>query len=339
MKEITPNIFVIQQAIGSRKYKFPVNMFVIAGVNGIVFDSGYGTKKCMAHISSSINEISKLMEDRGMACSINNAMTSHGHWDHFSGLRNLQKNCGLQILATQKQLPKIASKTKYLESISAVGSTDSLLYNFCTRILNRLHIPLLSIQFVSNQVKIINENDTLTVDDHIWQILHLPGHDNDDICLYNEDQGILLAGDLILRSVTTWLGPPKSDLDAYIKSLASLLKLPHLKLILPAHGSPIEKPRERIEEAIDHRRKRTEQVLDLVLEAGNKGIVFEDLFRRFYPRAKFYQRRVLSGWILVTLQYLIRKGAVHCENNTSPPIYSTGKKSIDIRQVLNQLIQ
>lgn len=337
MEEIAPNIFVIKQTIGFRRRNFSVNVFVIAGKNGIVFDSGFGTKKCMKQMASGINEITGLMQARGMDCSINNAMTSHGHWDHFSGLRNLQKNCGLQILTTKKQLPKISNRKAYLKSFSKIDSTNSR--RFFAPILGKLHIPLLRIQFISDHVKIINHNDILTVDDQIWQVFHLPGHDTDDIVLYNKENGILLGGDLILRSVTTWLGPPKSNLEAYVKSLAFLLKLPSLKRVLTAHGSPVENPHERIKAAIDHRKDRTGLVLDLVQKAGSNGICFEDLFRRFYPKAKPYQYRTLSGWIQVTLDYLVKAGAVRYEDSTDMPVYTIAENTFDLTFAWNLMIE
>lgn len=337
IKEIAPNIFVIKQTIGTKSRKFSVNIFVIAGENGIVFDSGFGTKKCMNQMSSGINEITGLMQARGMACSIKNAMTSHGHWDHFSGLRNLQQNCGLQILTTKKQLPKISNKDAYLKSFSKIDSTNTRRF-FAPR-LGKLHIPLLRIQFICDQVKIIDHNDTLAVDDQTWKIFHLPGHDTDDIVLYNENQGILLGGDLIIKSITTWLGPPKSNLEAYVKSLAFLLKLPYLKRIFPAHGSPIEKPHERITSAIEHRKDRTGQVLDLVMKAGDNGILFDDLFRKFYPDAKFYQHRTLSGWIQVTLDFLVKTGAVRYENSTSPAVYIIQENTFDLTSAWDLLIE
>lgn len=336
MEEIAPHIFIIKQTIGFKRYKFSANVFVIAGENGIVFDSGFGTKKCMKQMASAINDITGLMKARGMACSIKNAMTSHGHWDHFSGLRNLQKNCGLQILATKKQLPKISSKKTYLESFSTTDSTHTR--RFFSPRLGKLHIPLLRVQFVPDKIQIIKDTDMFMVDDTVWQVFHLPGHDTDDIVLYNEKQGILLGGDLILKSITSWLGPPKSDLEAYIKSLAFVLTLPKIKRILPSHGSPVENPHERINSAMDHRKDRTKQILDRVQEAGNTGIAFNELFGIFYPATKSYQYKTLSGWITVTLDYLVKKGAVCCEESTPFAVYKIADPNFDLNLAWDRLM-
>lgn len=176
------------------------------------------------------------------------------------------------------------------------------------------------------------------VDDTIWQVFHLPGHDTDDIVLYNEKQGILLGGDLILKSITSWLGPPKSDLEAYIKSLAFVLTLPNIKRILPSHGNPVENPHERINSAIDHRKDRAKQILSLVQKAGNKGIAFNELFGIFYPAAKSHQYKTLSGWITVTLDYLVKTGAVCCENSAPFAVYKIADPNFNLNLAWDQLI-
>ncbi len=110
----------------------------------------------------------------------------------------------------------------------------------------------------------------------------------------------------------------KSDLALYLKSLERIKRLPGLKMILPAHGSPITNPCERIQEAIDHRNKRTEEVLHLV--SGNAGISFEDIYGRIYP-GKNFQRGLLGGWIVVTLKYLLDRGDIVSEKKGRKTIF------------------
>ncbi len=315
MKEVASNIFAIHLDIGFRNFKFPVNVYVLAGKDGIVFDSGYATKKARNKLALKIGNISKLMKDRGVACSIKSALSSHGHWDHFSGLYHLQKNLGLNILATQKQANRISSEKAYFDSFHkgderldfCVGKYFGFVNKLRYVVLNKMHLLLCRVRFVYKQIKIINEDAKLSINGEIWQVIYLPGHCDDDIVLYNKERGILLAGDIVLRSITTWLGPPKSNLSQYIKSLEYILNLPNLKLILPAHGSPIDNPYERVQEAIDHRKKRTRELFELLLQTGEKGLSLKQIFKIFYPHLTVFQKPVLCGWILVTLEYLVER--------------------------------
>jgi glyoxylase-like metal-dependent hydrolase (beta-lactamase superfamily II) len=112
IKEIAPDIFKITQTLSLKQLKFSVNVYVIAGENGLIFDSGYGSRQAGNSLVRSIHRISGLMKDRGQPFRITRAMSSHGHWDHFSGLQHLQRTLGIDILATQKQAEKLGSKKK-----------------------------------------------------------------------------------------------------------------------------------------------------------------------------------------------------------------------------------
>jgi glyoxylase-like metal-dependent hydrolase (beta-lactamase superfamily II) len=291
---------------------------VIAGKNGLIFDSGYGRRRTEKSLVHNIQQISALMKDRGQPSTITQAMTSHGHWDHFSGLHHLQKALGVDILATKKQAEKTGSKKEYKKLFWA----NSEIFNRPTpdffkafrgiwdSVTKEFFMALLGIRFVPGPIQIIDENTTLTINKEPWKLIHLPGHCDDDMVLYNQKRGILLSGDIILRSITTWLGPPNSDLKDYIKSLEYLKTLPNLKLILPAHGSPIKNPHIRIQAAIDHRKKRTQDLFQLISTSGKQGIAFENIFKHYYPKSKRIQRSTLSGWIVITLEYLLKKGEI-----------------------------
>ncbi len=323
LKEVTTNLFMARQTIGKGQNKFSVNVYVIAGKNGLVFDGGYGDRKVQDSLVKNIKAIS----NNG---TITRALPSHSHWDHFSGLNHLQKKLGLKILATQKQAKVIGSKKEFKKSLWA----DSVLLNQNGSIIRRpfkrlkkcvtdaLFLILLNVRFVSGEIKILDENTTFKINDETWQMIPVPGHCADDIVLYNESRGILLGGDIVLNKITTWLGPPRSNLSDYISSLEHLKALPHLKTIFPAHGGPITEPVQRIQAAIDHRKKRTDILYQMILDTGKKGISFETLFLNFYSEVSFFRKRLLSGWIGVTLEYLVEKQKVYVKKNGSQVLFN-----------------
>lgn len=315
MKEVAPDIFMITEKENSRFIKFAVNVFVIAGSNGLIFDAGYGKKKASRYLATRIKSIEDLMQKRGKECRITRVLPSHGHWDHFSGITKLRKNLGVKVLATEKMLKSICSKREYINSFKndkeIINVPESFIktlwHKLGAYLFNELSFRFFGIDFISGPVEIIEENSTICIDNKTWELIALPGHCDDAIGLYNKEQGILLGGDTILRKITTWIGPPRSDLGIYIKSLEYLLTLPDLKIILPAHGSPIKEPFKRINQAIAYRKKRTEDILNLIQNAGKTGINFKIIFKTIYPAAKFHEKFILRGWILTTLEYLLEQ--------------------------------
>lgn len=327
IKEVAPNIFMVTHTIKIKQLKSSVNVFVLAGQDGLVFDAGVGSWRTRTPLMDQIEKICRLKESTGEACSITRAIPSHGHWDHFSGLYHLQKKLGLKILATEKQIKTIGSKQGFKDSIRErdylprSSAPKERWYSILEDLVNELFVKIARINFVTGPIDIVDENTELTVNKQIWQLILVPGHSDDDIALYNEQKGILLGGDIVLRKITTWLGPPKSDLRLYIQSLERLRQLPNLKLILPAHGSPITNPAERISAAIRHRHQRTQDLLSLVMRSGKKGISQGEIFHKFYPRPPFFGRSLLEGWILVTLVYLMEEGKIITQKRDAKTVF------------------
>ena len=327
-EEVAPGIFRIIQTIS--RFKFSVNIYVITGPDGLVFDSGFGSRRACNGLVRSVNRISSRVRNRGEACRITRAMASHGHWDHFSGLAHLQNRLGLEILATETQALKFGAKENYRhffweerEMLEPSPGPENSWRKIRNHLINALVIKLFRVRFVPGPITPVREKGRLSVNGQSWEVIPVPGHCDDDIVLFNRSNGILLGGDLIFRSVTTWLGPMKSDLGLYLESLERIRQLPGLKLILPAHGSPVTNPRERIQEAIGHRNKRTEEILQLVRAAGGRGISFRGVYGRGYP-GKSFQRGLLGGWIVVTLKYLLDRGDILSVKNGGERLFIPG---------------
>ncbi|MCG8617178.1 MAG: MBL fold metallo-hydrolase [Desulfobacterales bacterium] len=326
VQEAAPGIYKIVQSVS--RFKFSLNIYVIAGENGLVFDSGFGLRKMGRALVEQIREIEALERAKGLPCRITRVMASHGHWDHFSGLAFLQEALGLDVLATDKQAGRFTSKSDYKHFFweeQALFDADldpghhsrkNPWRRMRNAAVNELLIRLCRIRFVSGDVVPVREGQVLSVGPASWEIIPVPGHCDDDIALFNRRTGVLLGGDLVLRKITTWLGPTKSDLDLYLNSLERVGQLPGLKLILPAHGSPITDPKGRIRKAIAHRHHRIDQIRNSIEEAGN--LSFDEIYRRFYPKNAL-QRSLLGGWIVITLRYLLDRGEIRVEQKGGKP--------------------
>jgi len=321
LNEVAPDIFRISQNKRTWFAPFSVNVFVIAGENGLVFDAGMGGRKSGEYMAACIREIEILMQQRGKPCRINRVMISHGHWDHFSGASYLRDTLGLSILVSQEIFNSIKSRKNYRQSFrreTAVIDTPSpwlsqKYHAMIHRLIDTLFFMIFKVRFVSEPVGRVTDHSVLQIGDGRWEVLMMPGHCDDDMVLVNHENGVLLCGDIVLRSVNTWLGPPRSNLERYMKSLNDLALIPGLKLILPAHGSPITDPYSRLRQAVEHRKKRTMEVVQIIKNSDAGGISFEKIFKTIYPSLKYKDRMISRGWILLTLMYLMDKGLIASE--------------------------
>jgi glyoxylase-like metal-dependent hydrolase (beta-lactamase superfamily II) len=73
-------------------------------------------------------------------------------------------------------------------------------------------------------------------------------------------QKLLFAGDLVAGQGTVLIIPPEGDMAAYLDSLRAVKALAPAA-ILPGHGPVINNPDALLQEYIDHRLEREQQVL------------------------------------------------------------------------------
>jgi ribonuclease/clavin/mitogillin len=103
------------------------------------------------------------------------------------------------------------------------------------------------------------------------QAIHTPGHAPGHLSFWEPHYRLIFVGDMIsMLSSVLIPPPPEGDLAVYLDSLRRLQALP-ARLLLPAHGSPSARPAFVLEEALNHRREREEQLLQ-ALSAGPRTV-------------------------------------------------------------------
>lgn len=112
------------------------------------------------------------------------------------------------------------------------------------------------------QLSLISDGDHLTVGEYDFTCLVTPGHTLGHTCLWEEQRGILLAGDHVLGDITPNIQCWKDDYDPladYLKSLARVAELP-VRLTLPGHRSLVADCRARTQELDRHHRQRLTEI-------------------------------------------------------------------------------
>lgn len=320
MKEVYPGIFSLREKGSFGAIKPPENIYVLAGSNGLIFDAGYGHIWTIKRLMKEFLMLKQKYQKQSLPFEITRVLPSHVHPDHFSGLKLLRKYLGVNIVLTQKMADIIKHKRSFIayyesenplkeeyQAYSARNLCNAYLRKFFSRIFFK---GIYGLSFINKPDDIIEEPSIIDINGEEWALFSSPGHSSDHISLYNKEKGILFSGDNILRSITTWLGPPNSDIEQYVESINTIRNLPHLKLILPAHGSPIENPYERIQQILIHRKERTEQVLQLIQDHSNKGISSNSIIMSLYPTDGKFKHGVARGWVSLTLKMLTSQGLI-----------------------------
>jgi len=320
MKEVYSGIFLIKEVGRFKTIKPQVNIYIIPGSEGIIFDAGYGDRKTIKNVKREVNKISSIYKERGQNIDISRIYISHCHPDHFSGLKKLRKHLNLRVILTKDQDQLIKNKKIYHEAFDGDSYKDYLIIkkgirgrirSIFERLLSHVIYRLVyRMTFIDHVDEIIDNNTKITINGEKWSIFASPGHSSDHISLYNEQRGILISGDNVLSSITTWLGPPNSDIDAYIKTIQRIQNLPYINAILPAHGNIISNPHQRIKEILEHRKERTVQTLEIITRNGSKGTTPGDIIKTLYPDANKVIREFARGWVCLTIKSLEKQNII-----------------------------
>lgn len=156
-------------------------------------------------------------------------LLTHTHEDHAPGASGLARRTGAQVLAHAEKLP------------------DGLKVD-----------------------RVLRDGDDLEATEYHLQALHTPGHASDHLCFLLPEERTLFTGDHIMEGSTVVIAPPDGDMGQYLVSLDLLKQIkPRLKVIAPGHGHVISQPDAVINEYIEHRLAREQQVLDALAAAGS----------------------------------------------------------------------
>jgi glyoxylase-like metal-dependent hydrolase (beta-lactamase superfamily II) len=137
------------------------------------------------------------------------------------------------------------------------------------------------------------------------ECLHTPGHTAGHLCFYVPEEKVIFAGDNVLGVGTAAIPPPPhGDMGQYVASLRRMKDV-DATLLLPGHGPPVKEPPRKIQELIDHREQREDQILHL-LDGGRDTV--KSLVKGIYPELDKRLLQMAQGQVLSHLHKLQDEG-------------------------------
>ncbi len=139
---------------------------------------------------------------------------THCHADHIGGVNEIKQELGGKILIHRDDAEGI--KNPEISLTNVIGKEPNLVVEADSR---------------------LDDGDVIHIGKLEFRIIHTPGHTKGGICLYNEQEKLLLSGDTLFRGTWGRTDLPTSSPEDIMHSIMNkLLILPEDTIIYPGHG-------------------------------------------------------------------------------------------------------
>ncbi len=273
--EVTPRIHSIPAPVSFYTGPLAPNVYLVTDAGeGALVDSGFGDEQ-------SVRARLEYLRQRPDV-KLRYIVLTHHHFDHSSGAHQLRRASGAQVALHPQE--------------------ERFLRDWQSEIPQDIDVPV-DQRAVAEQVQRfrrlaaeavpdvpIADGETLSVGGLTLELVHTPGHTLGSVCVYVRQERALFTGDTALGLGTVAISPPPyGDMALYLQSLERLKEYDSA-LLLPGHGPPVHDVARKLQELIDHRHQREEQVLKLIADGKRTPkamlrAIYPELDRRIIPMA------------------------------------------------------
>jgi len=279
------------------------NILVIRNIDGLncIEVGGGGREK--------IRQTLTLFEQEGLDISdIREVTISHTHADHMGAIAYFREQLpGMVVIDHEMDAPYLRDNTL----LNRIFDSELVAKYFPQKTFDILELyrAFCPISETSPD-RIVREGDVLEWDERAFQVIHTPGHHPGHISLYDPDEKILFAGDMLGREVPFYT-PSSGGVAGYLASMEKYRAL-EIDLIIPSHGDLIEDAEEAIEIAANKVKQREERLLDAL---GGRAMIFNEFLPALFRNPA--QHTFPGAGILAShLEKLKEDGILHEEDGT-----------------------
>jgi glyoxylase-like metal-dependent hydrolase (beta-lactamase superfamily II) len=165
----------------------------------------------------------------------------------------------------------------------------------------------------------IIEGDTVKMGGHEWRAFIGHGHAPEHLSLYCEALNVVIAGDMLLSTISTnvsvWSIDPEGDpLRLFLESLKRYRDLPEDVLVLPSHGKPFRGAHARVAELEAHHQKHFAKLAEALRgKSMSAGELLGLLFKR---KLDAHQTFFAMGEAIAHLHYMYYAGRLQRQAGT-----------------------
>jgi endoribonuclease LACTB2 len=273
--EVSPHVFSIPATPSFYTGPQAPNVFLIHdGGEGALIDSGFGDEKSIQTRVEFLREHS--------AVKVRLIVLTHHHFDHTSGAARLREETGAQTVLHSDEVGFLKDWQSEVPQDIEVPEEQKEMAAQVERFRKQAA--------EAGPDEKVSDGETISVGGLTVEVVHTPGHTLGSMCLYLREERALFTGDTALGLGTVAISPPPhGDMALYLQSL-DRLKGYDCAVMLPGHGQAVHDVKRKLQELIDHRLEREEQVLRLLAEGKTTpkamlSAIYMELDKRIVPMA------------------------------------------------------
>jgi len=305
--EITPHVSSLHVDLSWFPQPYPPNVFLVRdGAVSALIDAGFGDDESFEKRTAMLRELG--------AEHPTYIIVTHHHYDHSSGAHRLREATGAKIVVHKDEEALLLNPAE--ESGDMEIPED------------RKEAREQARKWRAEAAKAVPDvrvadGEVLEVGGLRLRCVHAPGHTAGHLCVFLEGERVLFAGDNVLGVGTAAIGPPPhGDMAEYIRSLRKMQSL-DAALLCPGHGPVVKEPNRKIQELIDHRQQREDQIIALLAQ-GKDSV--KSLVRAIYPELDKRLLGMATGQVLSHLHKLQSEGQVRLEGKGEETRVVTGHR-------------
>lgn len=196
-----------------------ISYLIIGEKGALLFDSGNGM--------GNIKAVTEKITNKPVS-----VVVSHSHPDHIGGNHQFDNVYAVPTPFSTEQSRGVANQDAASEVVPEA---------LCKPLPDGLTAETYEIR-PYEITHTIENGSIIDLGDRRFEVIHIPGHTDDSIALYEKEKGYMWTGDSFY-SGSIWLFSPGTDLPSYRKSMEHLATyVPKLTAIFPGHDIPKTEP-------------------------------------------------------------------------------------------------
>ena len=262
--EIVPGIYQIKLPLVDNPAGH-INTYLIKGNDEwVMIDTGWNDPQALEELIHKLSELALGLED------ISRIIYTHIHPDHFGLAGTLKQKYGTELIV-HNEGEKLIDYRYYGREAYIKELGDWHLINGGTS-QNADAVIEMSTSYTDRVAPVfpdilLHGGESIVIDPFRFEVIWTPGHDNDHICLYEKEKGILFSGDHILPDTITHIGMhTEITFNPHFSYMQSLQAMRHIQVstILPGHERTFCDLPQRIDELLSYHTKLKEDVFETI---------------------------------------------------------------------------